>query len=186
MWKKSWLAVLLLLLWTLPALADVIYDFVTTSASGIAFNKPFTDPKIIMTVDDAVLASGSYNYSAQHCLGLAGCLTGPLGDPTGINIKAGLDFWTPLFGSALVNLTFSDDAIAGSIREQGQTLGLTASGSLTEWSGTINSDSLNCVGVCSFTGYWQDTRTIVPEASSLTILLVGVLSLGLVPLLRRR
>jgi hypothetical protein len=200
--RKIWLVVLLPLFWALPARADVIYDFIDTApeVNAVTGVPRAGELPIRLTVTDAVEAAGSYNYSATDCFGGSvfplRCLVYPVGDPTAVTLRVGLDVWSPLYGTSNVALTFSDNAIVGSFLTLGLSLDFNAggscsllivpcsSGSANDWTGLAVSDSF--IGSWRITGYWQ--AEAIPEANSLAILLVGMLVLGLVsyPGMRRR
>src|SRR5258708_31815643 len=171
--RKVWILAISLAV-AVPAQATVSYDFIPTAAGGVpTAHGPFTDPHLLLTVSDAVYASGSYSYSASNCS--VPLLCQPSGDPNGIHITAGLDSWTPLSGTAVVNLSFTPSGVTGSISELGETLDLIMNGaSAMDWTGQVQSDSLNCPGIgfgsCTFTGYFA----AVPEPGSLGLLLAGL------------
>jgi len=163
---------------TRGAHASVIYDFAVTSASGTLYfgGGPFTDPQLELIVPDATYAAGSYSYSASHCIGPLLC--SPNGNPNGIDIRAGLDSWSPLFGTVSVNLAFTPTTATGTIDEQGENLDLVMDSS----GGSIQSDSLNCDPrtECSFTGSWVSDPVGMPEPGALPIMATGLLGMLLV------
>jgi hypothetical protein len=175
------------------ARADVVYDFVQTSASGGDPNGhgyPFTGnfAPISYTFTNAQVAAGSTSGFAI-CAGIAGCNGGLPGFVTSAE---------GLYGSLTANLTFAGDGTpSGSINNglspslAGNGYNFTLSGSGTDWTGVLliseNPAYQTCgarsgADACAFTGYFtvsglQPPGT-VPEPATWATLGFGLLGLA--------
>ena len=132
------LLVISLLGWlcAVPAQADAIYNWVSTSADGLSWGvTPVGLPQFgNLTFSDSVIASGSYTVSC----GQADC-------PPGLADFGGFKF--PGFNLLQANFSVhfnADGTLTGTTRYLDIFSEYALAGSEFDWSGTFNSDLLSC------------------------------------------
>jgi hypothetical protein len=187
-------AVALVVAFTAAAHADVVYTWVPETLTGLP-GGPFNLGQFVFT--DAAVAGGSVDFS-ETCASPCNPLIQPevqvTGDPSGLisidDTVPGGGVQYPLtqnsfFASILFDLTFnSDGTLSGVVVENNDSSDLSVSGTGNDWSGTTNSDLLNCNGdgpACQITGYWQ----AIPEPSSLSLVGWGLIAIAVRARLRR-
>jgi len=182
----------------MPARANVMYDYTTTSASGGNPNpgQRFTGiPNLELTVTDAAYLSGSLNFGVSQCSGSVfptthnlGCGT-VTGDPTGL---VSLTRWDQ-FGSLGVNVSFLGNTVEGSLHVHSGESDYDMNSSGTTWTGFVQGSDAPfgngpCAGFtrtneCTFTGYFVAANIVpnpqpVPEPASLALLGAAALALA--------
>ncbi len=166
-----------------PAEASETYTWQTVSESGASwYNGPL--PDLVLTFSDAVVASGSYSFDEDYN-GEPICTPGPT-NLDGLQISRDVPGgYSNCVVEAYFDLTFDPDGtLSGGMNYLDLNAQFNLYGSGDQWSGTFNSDLLNCNYppgyACQVTGYWQ-----VPEPSTLALFGAGLFGFAGFAALRR-
>lgn len=147
-----------------PAQASVIYNWIsdTSNIGSLIFS-------------DAAVSNGGQFHWQELCAYAAPAHCAVTGDQAAVTYRPGMGspFSQPVVSIDL-DVTFNSDlTLSGQVRYVDWDGSFTLAGDGAEWSGTMDSDFLNCKAPCQVTGYWLDPPepANVPEPASIAIVL---------------